>query len=81
MVDLNTCDKDDILIMRDGKITFYNKKLNPKADYYDHEVKYPSGGFGTRLNNGDTFTNHKFEHNDIVDILYLDPKKYLIHGT
>ncbi len=75
-IDLNTCKKGDILISKQGVRMFYESKLNPEIDYYDHKVKYEDEnvGFGTRTNDGFVMRNEgsRLETDrDIIEIIYV----------
>ena len=69
-VDLRTCKPGDKLISIHGLVLTYVK---PTPDgYYDHEVKYPDGGVGTRTHDGKTYRHrHLPEDHDIADIIHL----------
>lgn len=77
MVNLNTCEKGDILITSHGlKLEYVCKTPWKHYQYLDHVVKYPEGGFGegnygTRTNDGFVFKNkRKLEtDHDIVKII------------
>jgi hypothetical protein len=71
-VDLRKCVTGQKLLSKHGWILTYVKPLDPKKDYYDHEVRYPDGSPGTRTNDGFVFKNKKSrlpEDHDIVEIL------------
>lgn len=71
MVDLNTCDNGEKLISKHGIELTYVKKL-PDEHYYDHEVMYPDGSFGTRIDSGFVYKNEDMlltEDHDIVEIM------------
>lgn len=56
IIDLNTCVPGQKLKARDRTILTYIRKL-PEDNYYDHEVQYPDGSFGTLMNDGFVFKN------------------------
>jgi hypothetical protein len=78
-INLNTCEKGDILISKHGARLTYVRKLNPEIHYYDHEVKYGDKnlGKGTRTNDGFVMRNESARletDHDIVEIIYSDRK-------
>ena len=50
MIDLNTCDAGDILVLKNGKTVEYVGIRTFKT--YTHEVRYPNGCEGNRTVNG-----------------------------
>lgn len=55
-------------------ILTYVGKL-PELSYYQHEVKYPNGSRGTRIDDGHVYKNPSMRmecDHDIVEILPLD---------
>lgn len=70
-VDLNKCKKGDKLVSKHGDILEYVQRL-PEEHYYDHEVKYPDGSGGTRMNDGFVYKNPdkrlECDH-DIVEVI------------
>jgi hypothetical protein len=77
MIDLNTCQKGDILISSQGlELEYISRTPYKHYTYLDHVVKYPSDKFGsenygTRTNDGFTFLNNRkpeIDH-DIVKII------------
>lgn len=68
-VDLRKCKTGDLLKTIHGTILIYVGPL-PKGSKYDHEVKYPNGGYGTRTHNGQTYRlNRLSTDEDIAKIL------------
>lgn len=68
-VDLSTCKPGDKLLSKHGIILTYVGPT-PEGHYYDHEVTYPCGSRGTRMNDGRVFKNRSLpEDHDIVKIL------------
>ena len=74
-INLSKCVPGHKLRSTQGVILTYVRPLNPSKDYYDHEVKYPDGSFGTRINDGHVYKNPTKrlpEDHDIIEILPLD---------
>lgn len=71
MIDLRNCKTGDKIKSKHGLILTYIGTL-PEKDYYDHEVRYPDGGYGTRTHDGHVFRNvrarNELDH-DIVEII------------
>ena len=68
-VDLSTCKPGDKLLSRPGTVLTYVGPL-PKGHTYDHEVAYPDGSRGTRMNDGRVYKNKPLpEDHDIVEII------------
>ena len=70
MVDLNKCKPGQKLLSKHGMILTYVCKL--KDNYYDHQVQYPNGSYGTRTNDGFTYkslSSRLPSDHDIVEIL------------
>jgi len=71
MIDLNNCKPGDKLLSVHGMVLTYIRKL-PEGSYYDHEVEYPNGSRGTRINDGHVYRNVDkrlpIDH-DIIQIL------------
>ena len=69
-VNLNTCEKGDLLITSKGLVLEYVSKTPWKHyTYLDHVVKYPKGDFGednygTRTNDGYVFKNNRVPETD-----------------
>ncbi len=78
IIDLNTCQKGDLLLTSHGIIMEYVCKTPWKQyNYLDHVVKYPSkqfgdNNYGTRTNDGYVFKHNRIPEtdHDIVDIIY-----------
>ena len=74
-VDLRTCIPGQELRSIHGAILVYVKALNAPGcppHHYDHEVRYPNGGRGTRTDDGFTYRNPNKRiptDHDIVEIL------------
>jgi hypothetical protein len=51
MIDLRTCKAGDILISTHGERLTYVRPL-PAESFYDHEVKYSNGSYGSRTHDG-----------------------------
>jgi hypothetical protein len=71
MVDLRKCKPGDKLKSSHGLILTYVGPL-PAGSYYDHDVRYPDGSAGTRMNDGFVFRNESKRlpaDHDIVEIL------------
>ena len=67
-VDLSTCKPGDKLLSKHGIVLTY---VRPTPEgYYDHEVTYPDGSRGTRMNDGRVYKHKSLpEDHDIVEIL------------
>lgn len=69
IIDLRNCKKGDKLKSVHGMILTYDRPL-PAGSYYDHQVIYPDGSFGTRTHDGYVARNKRLpEDHDIVEIL------------
>ena len=94
MVNLNNCDRGDLLISCHGAILEYVEPTE-EGNIYDHYVKYlydiggnpyPNNCNGTRMNDGFVFINESArlptDHN-IVNIIKLDNdgKTNIIHNN
>ena len=74
-IDLSKCVLGQKLRSTQGEILTYVRALNPAKDYYDHEVKYPDGTLGTRINDGHEyrkFDKRRPDDHNIIEILPLD---------
>jgi hypothetical protein len=72
-IDLSKCVKGQKLRSKLGMILVYIRPL-PAESYYDHEVMYPNGSLGTRMNDGFVYKNPDQRlpsDHDIVEILPL----------
>lgn len=68
-IDLRECVKGQKLLSKHGMVLTYVGPL-PDNDYYDHEVRYPGGGRGSRTHDGLTFKSNRMDSDhDIVEIL------------
>jgi hypothetical protein len=73
-IDLRNCVKGQKLRSSQGAILTYSKPLE-EGNFYDHEVIYPDGSFGTRIHDGHVYRNPDKripEDHDIVEILPID---------
>lgn len=69
-VDLRTCKRGDILVSKHGLELTYINPL-PEHDYFDHEVKYPDGSYGSRTHRGFCYRKRKLDtDHDIVKIIH-----------
>lgn len=63
--DMRKCNPGDKLVSVHGTILEYVSKTGPSQ--YPHTVMYPSGGFGTRTDDGHVFQHkHLKEDEDII---------------
>ncbi len=70
-IDLRTCKPGQKLRSKHGLILTYSKYS--LDDYYPHEVIYPNGSRGTRINDGHVFYKNRMkEDHDIVEILPIE---------
>jgi hypothetical protein len=75
MVDLRTCKAGDILISKHGERLTYVRPL-PAENYYDHEVKYANGSYGSRIHDGHVYRINRLEtDHDIVEIIHKKKEK------
>lgn len=66
-VDLRTCVKGQKLLTKHGTILTY---VGPsKSPDYPHEIEYPDGSKGTRLDDGHVYRNSLPTDEDVVEIL------------
>ena len=73
-IDLRNCKPGQKLRSSQGWILTYVKPLEG-GNYYDHEVQYHDGSYGTRIHDGHVYRNPDKrlpEDHDIVEILPLD---------
>jgi hypothetical protein len=71
-VDLRTCKEGDVLISKHGERLTYVGPL-PENNYYDHEVRYANGSYGSRNNDGSTYRKNSLpEDHDIVEIIHKE---------
>ena len=73
-IDLRNCVPGQKLRSKHGLILTYVKPLEA-GNYYDHEVEYPNGSFGTRIHDGHVCRNPEKRleaDHDIVEILPID---------
>ena len=70
-VDLRQCKAGDKLLTKHGTIlTYVGPNDSPYPTEYPHLIMYPSGGFGSRTDNGQVFVQaRRPEDEDIVEIL------------
>ena len=79
-IDLNTCEKGDILISSQGaRLEYISKTPWKHYNYLDHVVKYldkefGKNSYGTRTNDGFVFAKNRIAEtdHDIVEIIKKD---------
>ncbi len=70
-IDLRTCKVGQKLRTRSGMIVTYMGENDIRLrDMYPHKIKYPTGWYGSRCDDGFVFVNDRRpEDEDIVEIL------------
>ena len=74
MIDLRTAQPGDKLISRHGMVLTYRRRLD-SLDFYGHQVVYPNGSFGSRVDDGHVYKNPSRrlpEDHDIVEIVHKE---------
>ena len=71
-IDLRTCKAGDKLLSCHGVILTYVGYKQGAA--YPHEVEYPDGGYGSRLDNGQVFGNNRLPTDE--DIVEINPRTH-----
>jgi hypothetical protein len=73
-INLNDCKPGQKLLSKHGRIFTYVGRVDDRR--YPHEVRYPSGVYGTRTDDGLVYArNHMEADEDIVTIIPLDGEK------
>jgi hypothetical protein len=75
-IDLRTCQPGQKLRSKHGLILTYVKQTDD--EFHPHDVEYPNGSWGSRTNEGFTFSNPACrvpEDHDIVEILPMETKE------